>query len=32
MGGGAAGAIAAVQLFGNKAPGATELVVTLIGR
>jgi NAD(P) transhydrogenase subunit beta len=31
MGGGAAGAIAAVQLFGNKAPGATELVVTLIG-
>jgi H+-translocating NAD(P) transhydrogenase subunit beta len=31
MGGGAAGAIAAVQLFGNKAPGATELAVTLIG-
>jgi NAD(P) transhydrogenase subunit beta len=31
MGGGAAGAIAAVELFGNKAQGATQLVVTLIG-
>jgi NAD(P) transhydrogenase subunit beta len=31
MGGGAAGAIAAVELFGNKADGATQLVVTLIG-
>jgi NAD(P) transhydrogenase subunit beta len=31
MGGGAAGAIAAVELFGNKANGATQLVVTLIG-
>ena len=31
MGGGAAGAIAAVELFGNKAHGATQLVVTLIG-
>ena len=29
MGGGAAGAIAAVELFGAKAPGATQLVVTL---
>ena len=29
MGGGAAGAIAAVELFGNKAQGATQLVVTL---
>ena len=32
MGGGAAGAIAAVELFGNKAQGATQLVVTLLGR
>jgi len=31
MGGGAAGAIAAVELFGGKANGATQLVVTLIG-
>ena len=31
MGGGAAGAIAAVELFGNKAQGITQLVVTLIG-
>jgi NAD(P) transhydrogenase subunit beta len=31
MGGGAAGAIAAVELFGNKAPGITQLVVTLLG-
>ncbi len=31
MGGGAAAAIAAVELFGNKAVGATQLVVTLIG-
>jgi len=31
MGGGAAAAIAAVQLFGNKADGVTQLVVTLIG-
>ena len=31
MGGGAAGAIAAVELFGNRAQGATQLVVTLIG-
>ena len=31
MGGGAAGAIAAVELFGNKAHGVTQLVVTLIG-
>src|SRR6202034_1973708 len=31
MGGGAAGAIAAVELFGNKADGITQLVVTLIG-
>ncbi len=31
MGGGAAGAIAAVELFGGKAQGATQLVVTLIG-
>ena len=29
MGGGAAGAIAAVELFGNKAQGVTQLVVTL---
>jgi NAD(P) transhydrogenase subunit beta len=31
MGGGAAGAIAAVELFGNKADGVTQLAVTLIG-
>jgi NAD(P) transhydrogenase subunit beta len=31
MGGGAAGAIAAVELFGGKAHGPTQLVVTLIG-
>src|SRR5579863_5220662 len=31
MGGGAAGAIAAVELFGNKTQGATQFVVTLIG-
>src|SRR6202167_5974897 len=31
MGGGAAGAIAAVELFGNKASGTTQLVVTLLG-
>ena len=31
MGGGAAGAIAAVVLFANKAEGATQLVVTLAG-
>jgi NAD(P) transhydrogenase subunit beta len=31
MGGGAAGAIAAVELFGNKAHGATQLSVTLLG-
>ena len=31
MGGGAAGAIAAVELFGAKAPGMTQLVVTLLG-
>lgn len=31
MGGGAAGAIAAVELFGNKTSGATPLVVTLVG-
>src|SRR6202522_3878459 len=31
MGGGAAAAIAAVELFGNKADGVTQLVVTLIG-
>ncbi len=31
MGGGAAGAIAAVELFGNRAHGATALIVTLIG-
>jgi NAD(P) transhydrogenase subunit beta len=31
MGGGAAGAIAAVELFGNKAQGATQLAVTLVG-
>jgi len=31
MGGGAAGAIAAVELFGNKAHGTTQLIVTLLG-
>jgi NAD(P) transhydrogenase subunit beta len=31
MGGGAAGAIAAVELFGGKAHGRTQLVVTLLG-
>jgi NAD(P) transhydrogenase subunit beta len=31
MGGGAAGAIAAVELFGGKAQGSTQLVVTLVG-
>jgi len=31
MGGGAAGSIAAVTLFGNSASGMTELVVTLLG-
>lgn len=31
MGGGAAGAIAAVELFGNKAHGAGALVMTLLG-
>jgi len=31
MGGGAAGAIAAVELFGGKAQGITQLVVTLLG-
>ena len=31
MGGGAAGAIAAVELFGNKGSGTTQLVVTLLG-
>src|SRR5271168_3109820 len=31
MGGGAAGAIAAVELFGNKAHGVTQLVVALTG-
>jgi NAD(P) transhydrogenase subunit beta len=31
MGGGAAGAIAAVVLLGHKAQGTTELVVTLLG-
>ena len=31
MGGGAAGAIAAVELFGDKADGVTQLAVTLIG-
>ncbi len=31
MGGGAAAAIAAVELFGNKAQGVTQLIVTLIG-
>jgi NAD(P) transhydrogenase subunit beta len=31
MGGGAAGAIAAVELYGNHATGATQIVVTLLG-
>ena len=31
MGGGAAGAIAAVELFGNKAQGVTALIMTLLG-
>jgi H+-translocating NAD(P) transhydrogenase subunit beta len=31
MGGGAAGAIAAVELFGNKTQGVTQLVVALMG-
>jgi NAD(P) transhydrogenase subunit beta len=31
MGGGAAGAIAAVELFGNRASGDIQLVVTLFG-
>src|SRR5271165_4628653 len=31
MGGGAAAAIAAVELLGNKADGVTQLVVTLFG-
>src|ERR1700690_2043898 len=31
MGGGAAGAIAAVELFGGKASGTTQLVATLLG-
>jgi NAD(P) transhydrogenase subunit beta len=31
MGGGAAGAIAAVELYGNKAQGMTALAVTLLG-
>src|SRR5271168_4481291 len=31
MGGGAAGAIAAVELFGGKAHGITQLAVTLLG-
>jgi NAD(P) transhydrogenase subunit beta len=31
MGGGAAGAIAAVELFGAKTQGVTQLVVTLLG-
>jgi NAD(P) transhydrogenase subunit beta len=31
MGGGAAGSIAAVELFGSRAHGATQLVVTLLG-
>jgi NAD(P) transhydrogenase subunit beta len=31
MGGGAAGSIAAVELFGNHTSGATQLVVTLLG-
>ncbi len=31
MGGGAAGAVAAVELFGHKSHGVTALVVTLLG-
>jgi NAD(P) transhydrogenase subunit beta len=31
MGGGAAGAIAGVELFGARTPGTTQLVVTLLG-
>jgi NAD(P) transhydrogenase subunit beta len=31
MGGGAAGAIAAVELFGNQTRGAAQLIVTLLG-
>jgi NAD(P) transhydrogenase subunit beta len=31
MGGGAAGGIAAVELFGNRSHGTTQLVVTLLG-
>ena len=31
MGGGAAGAIAAVELFGNRAHGFSALIVTLVG-
>src|ERR1700689_2275996 len=31
MGGGAAGAIAAVELFGSRVHGSTALVVTLLG-
>jgi NAD(P) transhydrogenase subunit beta len=31
MGGGAAGAIAAVELFGSQTQGATPLIVTLLG-
>jgi proton-translocating NAD(P)+ transhydrogenase subunit beta len=31
MGGGAAGAIAAVELFGDKTQGLTQLAVTLVG-
>jgi NAD(P) transhydrogenase subunit beta len=31
MGGGAAAAIAAVELFGNQTHGATQLIVTLLG-
>lgn len=31
MGGGAAGAIAAVELFGTQTHGATQLIVTLLG-
>jgi NAD(P) transhydrogenase subunit beta len=31
MGGGAAGSIAAVELFGSKTHGTTQLVVTLLG-
>ena len=31
MGGGAAGGIAAVELFGDRAQGSTQLIVTLLG-